>query len=406
MLGSSLLSADGPIDTATALAGKKAIALYFSAHWCPPCRGFTPVFADAYTKHLKAKGLEVVFCSSDRDDGQFKDYFGEQPWLALPYEARDRKNTLSKKFKVSGIPSLVILNPDGTTITTDGRSCISEDPEGKEFPWTPPTLFDSLGDEFLSGIDGETVSIDEVKESASYIGLYFSAHWCPPCRKFTPDLIKAYKEHLKAKGLEIIFVSSDKDQRQFLEYYGEMPWLAIPQGDPRKNKLSKAFGVQGIPAFVVVNAKTGETVTKDARSAVSSDPEGAEFPWHPPALNNLSKGQGVENLNEETSLCVLLDGCDKATTDSAKEVLTRVAEKSKESGGDIVFFYAPEAEGPVEQIRKLTKLEAAGTPQMVLLDIPDSGGYYLSPATSVTEETVRTFLDMYKAKALDRLQLG
>ena len=70
---------------------------------------------------------------------------------------------------------------------------------------------------------GETVEIDEVKASAKYIGLYFSAHWCPPCRGFTPSLVDAYKKDLKAKGLEIIFVSSDRDQKSFMEYYGEMP---------------------------------------------------------------------------------------------------------------------------------------------------------------------------------------
>ena len=35
------------------------------------------------------------------------------PWKALPYSDRDRKGALSKKFKVSGIPTLVILDPSG-----------------------------------------------------------------------------------------------------------------------------------------------------------------------------------------------------------------------------------------------------------------------------------------------------
>ena len=25
------------------------------------------------------------------------------------------------------------------------------------------------------------------------VGIYFSAHWCPPCRSFTPELVKSYK---------------------------------------------------------------------------------------------------------------------------------------------------------------------------------------------------------------------
>merc|ERR1712199_73167 len=67
--------------------------------------------------------------------------------------------------------------------------------------------------------------------SKPYVGLYFSAHWCPPCRQFTPMLVDAYKKHLKAKNLEVIFVSADKSPQEFAEYYGTMPWLAIPQGD-------------------------------------------------------------------------------------------------------------------------------------------------------------------------------
>jgi len=43
---------------------------------------------------------------------------------------------------------------------------------------------------------------------------------------------------------------------------------------------------------------------------------------------------------------------------------------------------------------------------MVLLDIPDNGGYYVSPATEVTAETVNGFLEAFAAKALERQQLG
>ena len=32
----------------SALADKKLIGFYFSAHWCPPCRLFTPVLAEFY----------------------------------------------------------------------------------------------------------------------------------------------------------------------------------------------------------------------------------------------------------------------------------------------------------------------------------------------------------------------
>ena len=34
-----LLAQYGNIDTKEVLKGKKFIGMYFSAHWCPPCKG-------------------------------------------------------------------------------------------------------------------------------------------------------------------------------------------------------------------------------------------------------------------------------------------------------------------------------------------------------------------------------
>ena len=88
LLGEKLQNQDAPVSTADALAGKH-VALYFSAHWCPPCRGFTPELAKLYVSHLKAKGLEIVFVSSDHDEAGFSSYYAEMPWLALPYGERE-----------------------------------------------------------------------------------------------------------------------------------------------------------------------------------------------------------------------------------------------------------------------------------------------------------------------------
>ena len=136
MLGPTLLTEGGEVPTSEALAGKAAVALYFSAHWCPHCRGYTRKLAQLYNDVYKAKGMEVIFVSSDRDEGAFGEYFGEQPWLALPFGDRKRKNDLSKKFTVSGIPSLVILSPDGEVITKDGRGKVGK-PE--QYPWIVPS---------------------------------------------------------------------------------------------------------------------------------------------------------------------------------------------------------------------------------------------------------------------------
>ena len=75
-------------------------------------------------------------------------------------------------------------------------------------------------------LKGADVPVSQL--AGKVVAIYFSAHWCPPCRAFTPTLIKAY-EAAKAAGLpfELIFVSSDHDEDGFDEYTADMPWPSV-----------------------------------------------------------------------------------------------------------------------------------------------------------------------------------
>eukprot|EP00668_Euglena_longa_P029114 GGOE01036458.1.p1 GENE.GGOE01036458.1~~GGOE01036458.1.p1 ORF type:complete len:184 (-),score=58.05 GGOE01036458.1:138-689(-) len=121
------------------------VGLYFSAHWCPPCRGFTPSLVKFYNS-MKEKGqkFEVIFVTSDSDDDSFKKYYAIMPWLALPFKDQ-RIRRLSDHFSVRGIPTLVLLDHDGSVITTAGTSLLMGDPTGAEFPWRGKTPLSSAG---------------------------------------------------------------------------------------------------------------------------------------------------------------------------------------------------------------------------------------------------------------------
>ncbi len=74
-------------------------------------------------------------------------------------------------------------------------------------------------------IETKTLWRDGVKS----VGIYFSAHWCPPCRAFTPKLAELYKEtQASSQSFRMVFVSCDIDERSFNQYRSTMPWPAVP----------------------------------------------------------------------------------------------------------------------------------------------------------------------------------
>ena len=408
----SLLLGPAP---AAALASKKVVGLYFSAHWCPPCRGFTPKLADAYRKISADKSFEIVFVSSDRDEAAFASYYKEMPWLALPFAERELKQKLSKQFKVSGIPSLILLDgATGKVLSKDGRSVVMNDPDGADFPWAPKTLGELLGDVVVDGEGKELPRAATLQDK--HVALYFSAHWCPPCKRFTPELAKTYAAIKAARDdFELVFVSGDRDAEQYKEYFATMPWLALPFDEKRYEGLSSHFEVEGIPTLVLLSPE-GKVITTKGRAAVSADPEGKEFPnWGPKPVNPLEQAAG--DLNESPALIVL---CEKASAEEKTAIATALkapadavfaAAAAADAEPEMVFAIG-EAEGNVAaQVRRLTKLEEGKGVAMLLLDIPDDGAYYVwkrpeGAGEGVTEADVTKFIADYKAKSLERRQLS
>jgi nucleoredoxin len=115
-------------------------------------------------------------------------------------------------------------------------------------------------------IKGEAVSLDTLK--GKVVGLYFSAHWCGPCRAFTPSLVK-YREKYK-DNFEVVFVSSDrsaKDQKKYMTEAG-MEWPTMEFRSSAANALKKRYNVTGIPKLVLLGTD-GKTLSTDGRGLVS-----------------------------------------------------------------------------------------------------------------------------------------
>jgi nucleoredoxin len=106
--------------------------------------------------------------------------------------------------------------------------------------------------------NGNLVSCyDEELAPKQIYGLYFSAHWCPPCRKFTPQLVAYYNQVAHDHPeFEIIFVSADKSAEDMATYMREsgMPWPAIEYGKLANVPALQKYAGRGIPDLVIVDA--------------------------------------------------------------------------------------------------------------------------------------------------------
>ncbi|KAJ8569791.1 hypothetical protein K7X08_006368 [Anisodus acutangulus] len=95
--------------------------------------------------------------------------------------------------------------------------------------------------DFLICRNGEQVKSSSI--TGKIVGLYLSGSWCGP----------SYEDLYPKGDFEIVFVSSDKDNELFNEYFGKMPWLA---------NLKQLFRVREIPHLVILDG-TGRVLSKE-----------------------------------------------------------------------------------------------------------------------------------------------
>ncbi|KAK3146994.1 hypothetical protein QOZ80_3BG0276350 [Eleusine coracana subsp. coracana] len=285
----------------------KYVGLCFVVNGYGPVDDFTEVLAKIYEK-LKEMGekFEVVAVSLDSDESSFNKSFANMPWLAIPHGDKMCEK-LVRYFELSTLPTLVLIGPDGKTLNNniadiiEDHGCeawegfpfnaekldiLAEKAKAKAASQTLESLLVSGDLDFVVGKDGTKVPVSELVGKT--VLLYFSAKWCGPCRAFLPTLVKEYnKIKEKNKDFEIIFISSDRDQSSFDEFFSEMPWFALPLEDERKASLKKTFKIQGIPSLVAIGP-TGQTVARDAKNLLMI--HGADaFPFTKEKLDELQK---------------------------------------------------------------------------------------------------------------------
>ena len=129
LFGDTLYRADSSRVGIDAFDGVPLIGIYFAAHGCSACASFTPMLLAAY-RELRAadRPFEVVLVSGDPTEAAMFTHMTdrEMPWLAVPWQGSHALG-LVDRYGVRWIPTLVIVDGDGATISLDGRAEIASE---------------------------------------------------------------------------------------------------------------------------------------------------------------------------------------------------------------------------------------------------------------------------------------
>lgn len=383
----------------------KVVVLYFSAHWCPPCKRFTPLLRTIYEK-LRAKqalpaGLnmddfEFVYCSMDNYNAEYRSYTSNMPWWCLPHQS-PVVNKLRNFYKAEGIPYLCVVDKDGDLLCGDAVNEAMEDTAGERFPWRCAQHIEEIVPDTYVKNDGSYNPTSEL--DGKYLMFYFCAKWCNRSTIFTKKLVRGYRALKRVRDdFEILFVSSDRDRKSFKDNFNQMPFGAIPYGDRyAKNKLTKFLGIRGIPALLIFGPKPvaggfRPLLNPNIRDFFERGDYINDFPYLPSPFGDINATK--EDINTHRFIIIFHEAGDDMEQDEIKEAIKSASDIYEASGGKpIKLCYAFSTSGLCESLRSVLRLGVPkDEPTMVLLDIPDSGAYYVCPqGVELTQEVILGF---------------
>lgn len=292
------------------LAKADVVGLFFGADWCPSSQPFSTLLGRLYhaTKNSKEphkSSFEVVFISHDKDEFGYREHTRHMPWLALPWRDRDRKDVLASMFKVRTLPKLVLLQRDGTVLTTEGMTRVQRDEVGRKFPWPDDTYKAAVSDIFAKSkyVDpdkeikkpaGGVYEYEEIKDKIFFFYFASRAASDPLQLQETVRRYQALKAspRVEARGqFEMIYVPLDETEEDFKAHHLLMPWLTIPFSHRlRRFLLVDRFEIdEGSKPRLVVVDTNGKTLNGDALLAFLGPGEIAEAEY---PFENTEEGSG------------------------------------------------------------------------------------------------------------------
>jgi thiol-disulfide isomerase/thioredoxin len=116
--------------------------------------------------------------------------------------------------------------------------------------------------------DGTPVKLSEVVGTADYVLVDFWASWCRPCRQLLPVLKELYTSYHPSGKLEILGVSVDRDEAEWLKALEEeeLPWTQIRDQREEPYNPGDIYGITAIPTTFLID-RDGKIVMRNPDEA-------------------------------------------------------------------------------------------------------------------------------------------
>ncbi|MEJ8804422.1 redoxin domain-containing protein [Pontibacter sp. H249] len=220
---------------------------------------YFPLYGELTAKNDTAglKKLAILFDSLKTDDvKKASDYFSKNKDSFISLLAFSRLTssltdppTVEQYFKQL---------PDWAKDSPEGKSILSRIEGAKA------TQLGSKAIGFTQKLStGGNTNLERFK--GKYVLLDFWASWCGPCRTEHPNIARAYEE-LKEKGLEIVSVSLDTNEKAWLNAIEKdsMTWTNVSNLKGFEDEVAIKYGIQVLPANFLINPD-GVIIAKDLK---------------------------------------------------------------------------------------------------------------------------------------------
>ena len=155
-------------------------------------------------------------------------------------------------FAASEYLALKVLNEVSCTIDNDLANQLETYRAMKKGNTAPDILFS--GDNFVPGTDFKSLPKKLTDLKSDYTVVVFGASWCPKCTEELPKIASLYPKW-KDKGVQVVFVSLDEDQRAYRDFVKTFPFISTCDYNKWDSKIVKDYYVFGTPTMYLLDKK-------------------------------------------------------------------------------------------------------------------------------------------------------